>query len=294
MQHKTVLLHEAVDSLQLTSKDTVFDATFGSGGHAAEILKKLGKRGTYIGVDVDQTAFDNTRLERTEAEVHLVNDNFKNITHILSSLHISSVDSILADLGWRMEQFSESNKGFSFNGEEPLHMTLGAPEDYLFTAADIVNEWEESSIADVIYGYGEERASRRIAKAIVEARKITPFTTTKQLTDCIVSALPKSARYKKIHPATKTYQGLRIAVNDELGILESFLKDAFMALKPGGRLSIISFHSLEDRIVKHYFRELVEGDMGTLLTKKPVAPSDEELAANPRARSAKLRTIIKT
>lgn len=294
MQHKTVLLQEAVDSLQLTSKGIVFDATFGSGGHATEILKKLGTGGTYIGVDVDQTAFDNTRLERTEAEVHLVNDNFKNITSILSSLHIPAVDSILADLGWRMEQFSDSKKGFSFNGDEPLHMTLGAPEDYLFTAADIVNEWEESSIADVIYGYGEERASRRIAKAIVEARKIEPFTTTKQLTECIVNALPKSARYKKIHPATKTYQGLRIAVNDELGILKSFLKDAFIALKPGGKLSIISFHSLEDRIVKHYFRELVDEDSGTLLTKKPIVPSYEELAENPRARSAKLRTIIKT
>lgn len=293
MQHKTVLLQEAVDSLQLTSNDIVVDATFGSGGHATEILKRIGKGGTYIGIDVDQTAFDNVRLERTDARVHLVNDNFKNITEIISSLQITSVDAILADLGWRMEQFSESNKGFSFMNDEPLYMTLGVPSDYLFTAEDIVNEWEETSISDVIFGYGEDRASRRIAKAIVEARKIEPIKTTKQLADCIANALPKAASYKKIHPATKTFQALRIAVNDELGILESFLKDAFASLSEGGRLSIISFHSLEDRIVKHYFRELVAAEAGTLATKKPVIPTQEELTQNPRARSAKLRTITK-
>lgn len=294
MQHKTVLLHEAVDSLQLSQNDIVIDATFGSGGHASEILHKLGASGVYIGIDVDPTAFQNASLPESEATIHKVNDNFRNITNIVRSLHITSVNAILADLGWRMEQFSESNKGFSFLSEEPLYMTLGEPEKYPFTAEDIVNEWDEEVLADIIYGYGEERGARRIAKAIVEVRKESRIETTKQLAECVVNALPKSAQFKKTHPATKTFQAFRIAVNDELQVLEAFLKDAFTTLAPGGRLSIITFHSLEDRIVKHFFKEMVAADMGTLVTKKPIIPTAEELSENPRSRSAKLRTIIKT
>ncbi len=291
MQHITVLQQEAVDGLMLRPHDTVVDATFGSGGHAREILKRLDSTGTYIGIDADQTALDAQTFE-TKATIHLVNENFRNIAQILGSLHITHADAILADLGWRMEQFSEGGKGFSFAIDEPLHMTFGDPAKYEFTAHTIVNEWGEDSIADIIFGYSEDRAARKIAKAIVTARKSAPIVTTLQLVSIIESAFPK-LHYRKVNPSTKTFQALRIAVNDELGALEQFLKDSYTALSPGGHMAIITFHSLEDRVVKQYFRQLKDADMAELMTKKPTIPSPEELKANPRARSAKLRIIKK-
>lgn len=294
MKHKTVLLHEAVDGLALARNSVVVDATFGSGGHAREILKHLDLQGIYIGIDADSTAFHEQKFEEAKGSVHLVNDNFGNITEILRSLHIEKVDGILADLGWRMEQFADGGKGFSFNVDEPLHMTFGNPEQYPFTAMDIVNDWEEETLANIFYGYAEETSSRRIAKAIIETRKKVHIDTTFKLRDIVVAALPKAARYKPIHPATKVFQALRIAVNDELGVLERFITDGFLHLKPGGRLAIISFHSIEDRIVKHRFRELTQTGQGELVFKKPITPSAEELAENPRARSAKLRIIKRT
>ncbi len=291
MQHITVLQQEAVDGLMLSPQDTVVDATFGSGGHAREILKRLDSKGAYIGIDADETALTAQTFE-TKATTHLVNENFRNIAQILSSLHITCADAILADLGWRMEQFSEGGKGFSFMHDEPLHMTFGDPSKSEFTAHDIVNEWAEDSIADIIFGYGEDRAARKIAKAIVAARKAGPIATTKQLVDAIESVFPK-LHYRKVNPSTKTFQALRIAVNDELGALEQFLKDGFAALAPSGRMAIITFHSLEDRVVKHYFRELKDANIAILETKKPIVPSPLELKQNPRARSAKLRIIQK-
>lgn len=293
MSHITVLKDEAVAGLSLRPLDTVVDATFGAGGHAQSIIRSLDVKGCYIGIDADATALDNQTFPEATCAIHLVHDNFKNITNITRSLHIEHIDAILADLGWRMDQFTDGGKGFSFMKDEPLAMTYGDPEAYDFTAYDIVNDWEESSIADVIFAYGEERASRRIAKTIVEARKQGPIKTTLQLADIIKQALPKSAQYKKVHPATKTFQALRITVNDELGVLEQFLKDSFTLLSGGGRLAIITFHSLEDRMVKQYFKTLKDAGMAELLTKKPITPSAEELAQNPRARSAKLRIITK-
>jgi len=291
MQHITVLQQEAVDGLMLRPHDTVVDATFGSGGHAREILKRLDSTGTYIGIDADQTALTAQTFE-TKATIHLVNENFRNIAQILGSLHITHADAILADLGWRMEQFSEGGKGFSFAHDEPLHMTFGDPAKYEFTAYDIVNDWGEDSIADIIFGYSEDRAARKIAKAIVTARKTAPITSTLQLVAIIESVFPK-LHYRKVNPSTKTFQALRIAVNDELGALDQFLKDGYTVLKPGGHMAIITFHSLEDRVVKRYFRQLKDSDMAELTTKKPLIPSPEELKANPRARSAKLRIIKK-
>ena len=293
MQHKTVLLHEAVDGLRLSPADIVVDATFGSGGHAREIVEKLDETGCYIGIDADKTALDKKKLGSTITEVHLVNDNFRNITNILRSLHIEGVDAVLADLGWRMEQFADGGKGFSFLHDGPLHMTFGDPKDYPFTAVDIVNTWDEHVIADILYGYAQERFARRIARGIVEARKVAPIVTTSELVTVVESSLPRVALRRKIHPATLTFQALRIAVNDELGVLEKFIKEGFCALKPGGRMAIITFHSIEDRVVKHSFRELVQAGEGMLATKKPIVPSEEELKENPRARSAKLRIIIK-
>jgi len=294
MQHTTVLLHEAVAGLELHPDNTVVDATFGSGGHAREIAKLLDSDGMYIGIDADATALQDEKVGEVQPRVELVNDNFKNLTNVLSSLQIEKVDAILADLGWRMEQFADGAKGFSFQHDGPLHMTFGNPEDYLFTAADIVNEWEEENIADVLYGYADERFSRRIAKGIVEARKQAPIETTFQLVHIIEQSLPKVVlRKKKTHPATKTFQALRIAVNDELTVLQQFIKDGFTALAPGGRMAIITFHSIEDRVVKHSFRELAQSEQGELITKKPISPSEEELKGNPRSRSAKLRIIKK-
>ena len=292
MQHITVLLKEAVDGLQLTPTDTVVDATFGSGGHARAILAQLDHEGTYIGIDADATALKDQTFGDATATIHLVNDNFKHITDVVRSLHIKKVDAILADLGWRMEQFSDGGKGFSFKDDEPLSMTYGDPTDYEFTAYDIVNYWEEASIADIIFGYGDERFARKIASAIVAARKKAPITTTVELVACIEAAVPKRY-YQKVHPATKTFQSLRIAVNDELGVLETLLKESFELLGDGGRLAIITFHSLEDRVVKQTFRAWSDAGIATLSTKKPISASEEELQKNPRARSAKLRIITK-
>jgi 16S rRNA (cytosine1402-N4)-methyltransferase len=292
MQHITVLQKEAVDYLALTPDSIVVDATFGAGGHAKTIIDQLGKKGKYIGIDADATAFRGHTFKDAEATVHLVNDNFKNLTEILRSLHITYTDAVLADLGWRQDQFTDGGKGFSFMKDEPLQMTFGDPLQYDFTAYDIVNSWEEASIADIIFGYGEERASRRIAKAIVERRKQSPIETTMQLVECIESVVRRDKK-SKINPATKTFQALRIAVNDELSVLETFLKESFNSLALGKRVAIITFHSLEDRVVKHYFKTLVQAELATAITKKPITASESELANNPRARSAKLRVIEK-
>ena len=294
MSHKTVLLQEAVEGLHFDPGDVVVDATFGSGGHARAIVERLDADGVYVGIDADETAFKGNTLTEAKGTVHLVNDNFQNIKEILRSLHIEKVDAILADLGWRMEQFTDSGKGFSFNVDEPLHMTFGNPDNYSFTAEDIVNDWEEETIANILYGYAEERYSRRIAKAIVSRRAEERITSTKQLVEVIESSVPKSYLSKRVHPATKTFQALRIAVNDELGVLEKFIEEAILQLEVGGRLAIITFHSIEDRIVKHSFKALAATDKAQLVTKKPIAPSAEELSDNPRSRSAKLRIIQKT
>lgn len=296
MKHITVLLNEGVDALALKPKSVVVDATHGAGGHGVLICQRLRKDGVYIGLDADKTALKDSPLNNITSgpEIKLVESNFSQIAEVVSSLNITEVDGILADLGWRTDQFTDGGKGFSFSAEEPLLMTYGDPASYTFTAYDIVNSWDEENIADVIYGYGEERQSRRIAKAIVTARKLAPISTAKQLASIIEAALPPFARKAKINPATKTFQALRIAVNDELGVLESFIGAASAILSPHGRLAIITFHSLEDRIVKLRFKDLVASGDFSLVNKKPITPSDEELLANPRARSAKLRIIERT
>lgn len=294
MKHITVLQKEAVAALSLQLDSVVVDATYGAGGHAKLICKELKGKGVYIGIDADETAFLESDLKREDGpEIHLINDNFANLSEILSSLNIKKVDAVLADLGWRTDQFTDGGKGFSFSADEPLLMTYGDPEKYTFTAYDIVNDWDEENIADVLYGYAEERHSRRIAKGIVMARKYGAITTAKQLSSIIESSVPVFYKKGKINPSTKTFQAMRIAVNDELGKLEKFIAIAIDALNVGGTLAIITFHSLEDRIVKLRFREYLQTDDFELLTKKPIVPTREELLENPRARSAKLRVIKK-
>lgn len=294
MQHITVLQQEAVDALALTPASVVVDATLGAGGHAKLILEHLGKDGIYVGIDADQSAIDALKGQLdARATVHLIQSNFRLFENIAISLGLTEVDAVLADLGWRTDQFMTEGRGFSFTDEDGLEMTYGDAGEYAFTAKDIVNDWAESDIANVIYGYGEEHYSRRIAKAIVEYRAKQEIKTAKELAAIIAEAVPAAYRRGKINPATKSFQGLRIAVNDEFEALETFIAHAFARLKPGGRLAIISFHSLEDRIVKLAFRAYIHDQVGVLVTKKPIVASREELNVNPRARSAKLRIIEK-
>lgn len=293
MKHIPVLLEETISVLALQSESTVIDCTLGGGGHARAILEQIGPRGTYVGIDADPRAIEMAdELRKSVATVHLVKDNFRSIKRIIEDLGVKP-DAILADLGWRSDQFETGGKGFSFNSDDPLLMTFGDPTAHVFTASDIVNEWEESSISDVLYGYGEEKRARRIAHAIVAARARGPIKTARELSDIVVAATPAFARHGKIHPATRTFQAIRIAVNDELGALTDLLRDGFEILGPQGRLAIISFHSLEDRLVKRFMKEKIDEGKALRLIKKPITANAEEREENPRSRSAKLRVIEK-
>lgn len=291
--HKTVLLQEAVDALALKEDSVVVDATGGGGGHSERILETVGAKGTLVVLDSDPTVVAKLteRFKDARATVHVRLANFRNITQVLAELNIGPVDAILADLGWNSMQFEEGGRGFSFQKDEPLLMTYGGPESYSFTAADIVNEWSESVIADVLYAYADEHYARRIAKHLVEVREKTPITTSLALATAVKDAVPGPYRRGRIHPATKTFQALRIAVNDELDALREFLEAATRVTREQGRIAVISFHSIEDRIVKRFFRDMEKAQVGRVITKKPLVPTDAELQENPRARSAKLRTF---
>lgn len=292
--HITVLTKEAVDALAIKQNATVVDATVGTGGHTRHIISKLGKEGVCIGIDADPEAIQIAEQTLTgNATIYFRVGNFRNINSILDDIGIHEVNAVLGDLGWRTEQFGGNGKGFSFMVDEPLIMTYGDPESYQFVARDILNEWDEIDIAHVLTGYGEERFARKIARKIVEVRTRKPIMTTFDLVAVIKDAVPSFYHHHKIHFATRTFQALRIAVNDELKALESFIEQSILRLAPAGRLAIISFHSLEDRIVKHTFREYAHNGNGNVLTKKPITATSEELEKNPRARSAKLRIFEK-
>ena len=293
-KHITVLQSEAIEALAIKPNAIVVDATLGSGGHARTIIPKLLKAGTFIGIDADAEAISQAEEELTgKCTLHFVTDNFRNINSILDDRGIGNVDAILADLGWRMEQFSGNGKGFSFQIDEPLMMTFGNPSDYPFVASDILNKWKEKDIENVLMAYGEERYAYKIAKKIVEIRAKEPIMTTFQFVKVITSAVPSFYLHSKVHPATRSFQALRIAVNDELDALQEFIQHAVLRLNSHGRLAIISFQSLEDRIVKHSFRALMTANVGTVITKKPMCADKNEIQQNPRARSAKLRIFEK-
>jgi 16S rRNA (cytosine1402-N4)-methyltransferase len=288
--HRSVLLHEAIEGLAVRPDDVVIDGTLGGAGHARAAAERLGKDGTFIGFDLDTDAILRAQEALADAapRIVLVQSNFRHLKRELAERGITHIDKALFDLGWSSYQLSVG-RGFSFLRDEPLAMTY-AKEGAPYTAATIVNEWEESSIADVIFGWGEERYARRIARAIVERRAERPFETTGELVDVIKAAVPARYRHGGLHPATRTFQALRIAVNDELGALTEALNAAWELLAPGGRIAVITFHSLEDRIVKQTFLRFADNG-GERITRKPIVPSTEELAENPRARSAKLRVI---
>lgn len=294
--HISVLLKETIEGLDLKKGDIVLDGTLGLGGHSKEICKSIGSRGHLIGLDEDSNAISQAKenLDECESKVSLKKSNFRNFNKVLKNLNIEKVDKMILDLGFSSLQIGSSKRGFSFLKDETLLMTLNdKPEVNDLTATEILNNWDEENIADIIYGYGEEKFSRKIAKAIVKERKEKDITTTFQLVKIIQKSVPSWYRHKKIHYATKTFQALRIAVNDELGALKEFLDKSFKYLSVGGRIAVISFHSLEDREVKIFFKDKTKEELAKLVVKKIIRPSKEEIQINPRSRSAKLRIIEK-
>ncbi len=290
--HVPVLLKEAIDFLDIKRNGTYIDATVGLGGHSYEIAKRLGAAGRLIGFDKDPAALEIARAKLGSAGVSPATRDWPQVTlqhgsfaELVNDQRPATIDGILADMGMSSLQLQDATRGFSFQAEGALDMRMNPQAE--LTAEQVVNHFDERELADVIYEFGEERRSRRIARAIVRSR---PIRTTVQLAEVIAAAArPMNQAERRIHPATKTFQALRIFVNRELDDLRALLNAAPQVLKPGGRLVIISFHSLEDRIVKDAFRERVKQGHYRLLVKKPVTPGEEEIDRNPRSRSAKLR-----
>lgn len=298
--HKSVLFDEAIKALDLNENKIIVDGTAGGGGHSGEIAKRA-KRVISIDQDPDAIAVLNERLGDKE-NVTIVHDNYSNIKNIISNLNIEKIDGLLLDLGVSSFQLDTAERGFSFHKDAPLDMRMSKSG---LSAYDVVNNYDERQLADIIYRYGEERFSRRIAANIVKARAKKPIETTFEFVDIIKSSMPQKAM-RDAHPARRTFQAIRIEVNAELDVLKSTLEDAFDILAPGGRIAIVTFHSLEDRIVKEQFAKWCQGCTCPkefpvcVCGKKPkgktfksISPSKEELEENPRARSSRLRIFEK-
>ncbi|MBN1127064.1 MAG: 16S rRNA (cytosine(1402)-N(4))-methyltransferase RsmH [Sedimentisphaerales bacterium] len=290
-KHISVLSDNLSEQIRIPPDAIMVDATVGYGGHSLRLGSRLGPEGTIVGLDVDPQCIETarSRLEGLNCRVILVRENFDHIQKVLGQLAIEKVDIILADLGFCSGQIEDPNRGLSFQQPMPLDMRL---DDRLEkTAADLINKTDEKTLADILYQYGEERASRRIARFIAEQRRQRPIQTTTELALLVCRALRQPDRRpgRKIHPATRTFQALRIAVNDELGCLERLLKAAPDLLRLGGRIAVISFHSLEDRIVKHDFKRNQAAGIYEIVTPKPITAAADENKANPRSRSARLR-----
>lgn len=294
-QHETVLLEESVDALALSAGDVVVDGTLGGAGHFSLMLSRLTPESTLVGIDADEDALTRAQTvvdavpEGNRPRVALVHGNFRDLAQILDTEGLTPTK-LLFDLGWSAFHLTRG-RGFSFKADEPLHMTYGDPAAST-TAGDLVNHLSETSLAELLWSLGEERFGRGIARSIVAAREQKPIETTFELVAAIEAGVPAWYMHRRINPSTKTFQALRIAANDELGALRDALKVALERVPSGGRIAVITFHSIEDRIVKMLFREAADAGKGTLLTRKPLVPSDEETTRNPRARSAKLRVYI--
>lgn len=306
--HVTVLLSETVDCLNIKPNGIYVDGTLGGGGHSELILTRLGEAGRLIGVDqdLDAHAAAGERLKGFGEKFVPVHSNFVNITEIVKDLQLSGIDGMIMDLGVSSYQLDEADRGFSYMNDGALDMRMD--RDAKTSAWHIVNEYSEKELYEIIRDYGEEKWASRIAKFIVQARGNGEIKTTFELVDIIKAAIPAKARQDGPHPAKRTFQAIRIEVNNELGIIEKAIKDGVAALNKGGRMGIITFHSLEDRIVKQTFKALSTGctcppefpmcqcggkAVVKLITRKPILPSDEEIEVNPRSRSAKLRVIQK-
>ncbi|MDD5926747.1 MAG: 16S rRNA (cytosine(1402)-N(4))-methyltransferase RsmH [Firmicutes bacterium] len=307
-RHTSVLFEECMEGLKIRPCGTYVDGTLGGGGHSEGICKRLGKEGILIGIDRDRDALEaaEERLESYPCKKFFVQSNYSDIKDVLKELDIDSIDGALLDLGVSSFQLDNPQRGFSYMQEAPLDMRMSQDDD--FTAYDVVNTYSADELKNIIFKYGEERWASRIADFIVKARKDKPIETTGQLVDIIKAAIPASARREGPHPAKRTFQAIRIEVNDELGQLGKAVDRFCDILAPRGRLCIITFHSLEDRIVKDVinrrtnpctcpkeFPVCVCGKIGDIKKKnnKPIAPSAEEVEKNPRARSAKLRVAEK-
>lgn len=290
-RHEPVLLDEAIRLLAVRPGDTVVDGTVGGAGHFSALMSRLGQGGTLIGFDADPAAIARGQEAAKRApkgvRTLLVNRNFRDLDSVLDEQGIETVDRILLDLGWSSYHL-DSQRGFSFKGSEPLLMTYGTDAEAT-TAAEIVNTSPEETLADIFFTYGEERFARGIARSIVRIRKASPILTTDQLVEAVMEGTPSWYHHRRLHPATKVFQALRIAVNDELGALRDVLETAMRRLACGGRIAVITFHSIEDRVVKNALRDAAHAGQGQLTTKKPVVPGTMESMRNPRARSAKLR-----
>jgi 16S rRNA (cytosine1402-N4)-methyltransferase len=303
--HVSVLLNECINGLNIKENGIYVDGTLGGGGHSYKIAEKL-TSGKLIGIDQDINAIEaaGKKLEQFKDKIKLVHDNFSNIKAIMKNLGIEKVDGFLLDIGVSSYQLDEAKRGFSYMQDAPLDMRMDVSAD--LSAYDVVNGYTQKQLDDVIFNYGEERWAKRIAQFIVEERKKKPIESTFELVDIIKKAVPKGARKDGPHPAKRTFQAIRIEVNHELDILERTIDDMTEILNPKGRLCIITFHSLEDRIVKNAFRKQEnpctcppefpvcvcgKKPLGKVITRKPILPSDEEIEENHRSRSAKLRIL---
>lgn len=292
--HISVMPKEALELLNLPYGGTAVDGTLGLGGHALLMAQALGLHGHLIGLDRDNASLGlaRTKLAPLKLKIDLLGANFSGIDSVLAGLKVSAVDGILLDLGISSFQLDDAQRGFSFQADGPLDMRMDKIRGA--TAADLVNTLKQDQLEKIIWEFGEERFSRRIAAAIVMQRAKAKIKDTKVLADLILRALPRGYTRGRIHPATRTFQALRIAVNEELESLSVGLEKCFRVLKKGGRLCVISFHSLEDRLVKNKFKSWALQEQALILTKKPLTAAEEECAANPRSRSAKMRAIERT
>lgn len=288
--HTPVLLHEVIEALNPQPGEFFIDGTLGAGGHARAVIERIGKFGMFLGTDWDPDAVLNFKAPEvgTVQKIITRNASYTAIPEILHDEELPKADGLLLDLGFSSTQIDDAKRGFSFQHDGPLDMRYTTAGE---TAAEIVNSYRENELADILYKYGDERFSRQIAKHITDARRTQRIMTTRRLAEIVVEAMPARFRHGRIHAATKTFQALRIYVNHEFENVESILGNLEKVMKLGGRVAVITFHSLEDAIVKKKFQELVRAGQAELIMKKPLAPTKEEVEKNPRSRSAKLRAI---
>lgn len=291
--HNPVMLKEVIDYLKLKPGQTIVDATMGLGGHSLEILKHIMPGGRLIGIDRDQESLEMAQkiLKDTRSSCEFIQSNFVDIDKVLGNLNIQKIDGILFDLGVSSFQLEDPNRGFSFQNEGPLDMRLDR-HSYI-SAYDLINNLNEEEISALLWNFGQERWHNRIARFLVQERQKHPIATTSELSDIVIKAIPYKYRHYRIHPATRTFQAVRIAVNRELEMLEETLKKAVGFLNRSGRICVISFHSLEDRIAKFTFRKLASEGFIDIVTPKPLVPTFPEVKENPSSRSAKLRVAEK-
>ena len=291
--HYPVMYREVIELLELEDKKLIVDCTTGVGSHSYKMLEAMSRNSQLVGIDKDRESLDIAamRLKNFPGRFNFIKGNFSELTDLLKGLKIKKVDAFLFDLGISMHQLSDQERGFSFLKEGPLDMRMDRSS--FFSAYDLVNNLSESELENIFRKFGEERFARRIARSITEARRLSPILTTTELSRIITNSLPAKNRYLRIHPAPRVFQSLRVAVNRELEVLRSGLKQAVSLLAPGGRIVVISFHSLEDRIVKQAFRDYANQGILDIITRKPLVPSAREINENSASRSAKLRVAQK-